>query len=65
MCARAYAAIYPAALAMRFAEDIAWEQGRGFIDSMCPDNDVLYRLTRIKESGSSKISHEAENQVHG
>ena len=25
MCARAYAAIYPASLAMRFSDDISWE----------------------------------------
>ena len=49
MCARAYAAIYPASLAMRFSEDISWEQGRGYIDIMCPDNDVIYRLSRIKD----------------
>jgi uncharacterized repeat protein (TIGR04076 family) len=50
MCARAYAAIYPASLAMRFSEQIPWEQGRGYVEIMCPDNDVVYRLTRIKES---------------
>lgn len=50
MCARAYASIYPAALAMRFSEDISWEQGRGYVDVMCPDNDIVYRLSRIKES---------------
>jgi uncharacterized repeat protein (TIGR04076 family) len=49
MCARAYAAIYPASLAMRFSEDISWEQGRGYVDVMCPDNDVVYRLNRITE----------------
>ena len=49
MCARAFAAVYPAALAMRFSEEMAWEQGRGCVDVTCPDNDVTYRLSRIKE----------------
>jgi uncharacterized repeat protein (TIGR04076 family) len=47
MCARAFAAIYPAAVAMRFSEEISWEQGRGYVEIMCPDNDVMYRLSRI------------------
>ena len=50
MCARAFAAVYPAALAMRFSDEMSWEQGRGYIDTVCPDNDVTYRLSRIKES---------------
>ncbi len=49
MCARAFAAIYPTAVAMRFSEEMPWEQGRGYVDVMCPDNDVVYRLTRIRE----------------
>ena len=50
MCARAFAAVYPAALAMRFSDEMSWEQGRGYIDIMCPDNDVTYRLSRIKDA---------------
>lgn len=49
MCARAYAAIYPVALAMRFSEEIAWERGLGYLEVTCPDNDVVYRLTRVSE----------------
>ena len=37
MCARAYASIYPTAMAMRFSEEIPWEQGRGYFDITCPD----------------------------
>ena len=49
MCARAYAAIYPASLAMRFAEKISWESEDGSVEVTCPDQDVVYRLTRMKE----------------
>jgi uncharacterized repeat protein (TIGR04076 family) len=49
MCARAFAAIYPVSLAMRFSEEMSWEQGRGYVDVMCSDNDVVCRLSRIKE----------------
>ncbi len=52
MCARAYAAVYPAALAMRFSEKIAWEKDDGTLDVMCPDQYVVYRLSRIKESAT-------------
>ena len=50
MCCRAFAAVYPAALAMRFSDEMPWEQGRGYIDIMCPDSDVIYRLRRIREA---------------
>ncbi len=50
MCARAYAAVYPPALAMRFSEKIAWEKDDGTLDLLCPDQDVVYRLSRIKEA---------------
>jgi uncharacterized repeat protein (TIGR04076 family) len=49
MCARAYAAIYPTAMAMRFSEEIPWEQRRGYFDITCRDTDVVYRLSRFKE----------------
>ncbi len=48
MCAKAFAAVYPTALAMRFSEKIAWEKNQEYIDVICPDQDVVYRLTRIK-----------------
>ncbi len=50
MCARAYTAIDPASLAMRFTEDISLEQERGYVEVMGSDNDVVYRLSRIKDS---------------
>lgn len=49
MCARAFSAVYPASLAMRFAEKISWEGADGSVEITCPDQDVVYRLTRIKE----------------
>ena len=49
MCARAFAAVYPASLAMRFAEKISWEAEDGSVEITCPDQDVVYRLTRVKE----------------
>lgn len=48
MCARAFATIYPIALAMRFSEKIGWESDDGYIDVTCPDQDVVYRLSRVK-----------------
>ena len=49
MCARAFAAVYPASLAMRFAEKISWESEDGSMEITCPEQDVVYRLTRMKE----------------
>jgi uncharacterized repeat protein (TIGR04076 family) len=48
MCARAFAAVYPAALAMRFSDKMSWESDDGHIDVTCPDQDVVYRLTRME-----------------
>jgi uncharacterized repeat protein (TIGR04076 family) len=46
MCCRAFAAVYPSALAMRFSEGMpGWDDG-GHIDVTCPDGHVVYRLTR-------------------
>lgn len=47
MCARAFQAVYPTLLAMRFSEETAWEKGKGYFDVTCPDG-TLYRLSRIK-----------------
>ena len=49
MCAKAYASIYPQALAMRFSDKMAWEDESGVINITCPDRDVVYRLSRIKD----------------
>lgn len=49
MCAKAFTAIYPQALAMRFSEKMAWEDENGFIEITCPDGDIVYKLSRIKE----------------
>jgi uncharacterized repeat protein (TIGR04076 family) len=49
MCAKAFATIYPTALAMRFSDKMSWENEEGYIDVTCPDQDVVYRLSRIKE----------------
>ena len=49
MCAKAFATIYPTALAMRFSDSIAWENDKGYLDITCPDQDVVYRLSRIEE----------------
>jgi len=49
MCARAFAGLYPTALAMRFSERIAWENEQGQVDVTCPERDVVYRLTRVRE----------------
>ncbi|MCF6175107.1 MAG: TIGR04076 family protein [Victivallaceae bacterium] len=48
MCAKAFATIYPIALAMRFSESVGWEDEQGHVDITCPDQDVVYRLSRIK-----------------
>lgn len=49
MCAKAFAAVYPTALAMRFSDKIAWESEDGQVEIICPDRDVVYRLTRAEE----------------
>jgi uncharacterized repeat protein (TIGR04076 family) len=47
MCAKAFATIYPTALAMRFSDKIAWQGDNDYVDVTCPDRDVVYRLTRM------------------
>ena len=49
MCAKAFATVYPIALAMRFSESIGWEDEHGMVDITCPDQDVVYRLSRVKK----------------
>ncbi|MGC9325459.1 MAG: hypothetical protein ACP5G0_11995 [Desulfomonilia bacterium] len=48
MCARAYTSLYPVALAMRFSDEIPWEDGKKHFDITCPDTFVVYRLSREK-----------------
>ncbi len=50
MCARAYAAIAATALAMRFSESLPWEHGEVYFETPCPDSNVVYRLSRIRET---------------
>ena len=47
MCAKSFASIYPVAMGMRFSDDTSWERGRGYCDIICPDNRVVFRLTRV------------------
>ena len=54
MCCRAFTAIYPPALAMRFSDSMAWETPERHFDVMCPDQNVVYRLTRMKDKSSSE-----------
>lgn len=46
VCARAFAVLYPYALAMRFAEKISFERKGPFMEILCPDGDVTFRLSR-------------------
>lgn len=48
ICAKAFAAIYPIVMSMRFTEENRMEHGHGFIEVTCPDGEVTYRLSRIK-----------------
>lgn len=48
MCGRAFAAIHPMAFAMRWTDSMMWGKN-DYIDVMCPDGCVTYRLSRIKE----------------
>lgn len=45
MCCRAFHAIYPSVVAMRFSEACSWEED-GHLDVTCPDGFVTYRLKR-------------------
>jgi uncharacterized repeat protein (TIGR04076 family) len=55
MCCRAFVAVYPPALAMRFSDAMpGWETEDGHLDVMCPDQNVVYRLTRMKDEANSE-----------
>ena len=49
LCAKSFSAIYPAAVAMSFSEAIPWEKGKGYLDITCPDGQVIFRLSRIRD----------------
>jgi uncharacterized repeat protein (TIGR04076 family) len=48
MCGRAFATVHPMAFAMRWTENMAWEK-TDYVDVICPDGFVTFRLSRIKE----------------
>lgn len=48
ICSKAFMAIYPVYMALRFTEEIPLEKGRGYVDVTCPDGQVIFRLSRIK-----------------
>ena len=48
LCIKAYGAISPFAVAMRFAEKTPWENDAGEIFVTCPDGFVKYRLDRVE-----------------
>ena len=48
MCGRSFATIHPMAYAMRWSEKMDFEKN-DFVDIICPDGSVTYRLSRIKE----------------
>ncbi len=47
MCGRAFHALHPMALAMRFSERMVFETEEG-INVTCPDGYVQYNLKRLK-----------------
>lgn len=49
MCCRAFHAVHPVALAMRFSERLPFEKKDGYYDVVCPDGFVTYRLSRLNE----------------
>ena len=48
MCDEAFAVIYLSALAMKSSDKTDCETDDGYIDITCPDQDVVFRLSRIK-----------------
>ena len=50
MCGRAFATMYPVAFAMRWTEAMLWEK-TDYVDVVCPDGFVTYRLSRMREQG--------------
>lgn len=49
MCARSFAMLYPYMLAMRFASKTGFERKGPYVDLVCPDGDVTFRLTRKED----------------
>jgi uncharacterized repeat protein (TIGR04076 family) len=49
ICANAFGAIYPMALAMRLTDKMEWET-KDYFDIMCPHGGVTYRISRIREA---------------
>lgn len=49
ICSRSFMVIYPMAVAMRFSDETLWERGRGYIEVVCPEGHVVYRLERVRE----------------
>jgi len=49
MCCRAFSAIHPMALAMRFSDTMLCEKTPGQVEVTCPDGFVVFRLSRITQ----------------
>jgi uncharacterized repeat protein (TIGR04076 family) len=47
MCGRAFHAVHPMALTMRFSEKMLCENADGQMEVTCPDGFVVFRLSRI------------------
>jgi uncharacterized repeat protein (TIGR04076 family) len=47
MCQRAFHSLHPVAFAMRWSDTMPWEKSE-FVDVVCPDGFVTYRLSRIR-----------------
>jgi len=47
MCQRAMHSLHPVAFAMRWTDKMQWEKTE-FVDIVCPDGFVTYRLSRIR-----------------
>ena len=45
LCARAFAALYPYIIAMRYAPELSFERDEA-VTIVCPDGDVTFRLHR-------------------
>jgi uncharacterized repeat protein (TIGR04076 family) len=50
ICGRAFATMHPMAFAMRWTEEMPWEK-TDYVNVVCPDGFVTYRLLRIREQG--------------
>ncbi len=54
ICARALHTLYPYIMALRFSEKTFFERKGPFIEIYCPDGDVLFRLSRVREESKPK-----------